>query len=160
MNLKAEPDELNKDIFNAINSVAQRKLFILGEELIKFEEDFSDYIGTEYGVGVNSGSDAIFIALKAIGVGEGDEVITVSHTFTSTVDAIIRNNAQPVFVDVDPETFCMDIKLIEENITRKTKAIIPVHLYGHPADMDPIIEIADKYNLYVVEDACQAHGAE
>jgi len=132
----------------------------LGEEVEKFEEEFSKYIGVKYGIGVNSGSDALFLALKALGISEGDEVITVSHTFISTVDAIVRNGAKPVFVDIDPDTYCIDVTKIEERITDKTRAILPVHIYGHPADMELIIKIARKYNLFIIEDACQSHGAE
>lgn len=149
-------DELNSNIQRVLNS----GFYVLGEEVKKFEEDFSKYIGTNHAVGVNSGSDAIFLALKSVGIGKGDEVITVSHTFTSTVDAIIRNGAKPVFVDINLETYCIDVSKIEENITKKTKAILPVHLYGHPADMDPICKLKEEYGLYVIEDACQAHGAE
>jgi len=160
VNLKREPKELEEKIINNIKEVVEKKWFVLGEELIKFEEDFSNYIGSKYGIGFNSGSDAIYIALKTLGIGKNDEVITVPNTFISTVDAICRNNAKPVFVDIEPETFCINAQLIEDKITNKTKAIIPVHLYGHPADMDLVMEIADDYDLYVVEDACQAHGAE
>jgi dTDP-4-amino-4,6-dideoxygalactose transaminase len=160
INLKREPEELNEKIINAIKEVVEEKWFVLGEELIKFEDEFSNYIGTKYGIGVNSGSDALFIAIKSLGIGKNDEVITVSHTFISTVDAICRNNAKPVFVDIDPATFCINAQLIEDKITNKTKAIMPVHLYGHPAEMDLIMEIANDYDLFVVEDACQAHGAE
>lgn len=149
-------DELNFNIQKVLNS----GFYVLGEEVKKFEEDFSRYMGTNYAVGVNSGSDALFLALKSIGVGKGDEVITVSHTFTSTVDAIFRNCAKPVFVDISPDTYCMDVLKIEEKITEKTKAILPVHLYGHPVDMDPICKLKKDYGLYVIEDACQAHGAE
>lgn len=149
-------EELNINIQRVLNS----GFYVLGEEVKKFEEDFSRYNGTGYTVGVNSGSDALFLALKSIGVGKGDEVITVSHTFTSTVDAIVRNGAEPVFVDIDPHTYCIDASNIEEKITEKTKAILPVHLYGHPADMDPICKLKEDYGLYVIEDACQAHGAE
>ena len=149
-------EELNRNIQKVFNS----GFYVLGEEVRKFEEDFSKYTGTNYTVGVNSGSDALFLALKSIGVGKGDEVITVSHTFISTVDAISRNGAKPVFVDINPDTYCMDVSKIEEKITEKTKAILPVHLYGHPADMDPICKLKEEYGLYVIEDACQAHGAE
>ena len=111
------------------------------------------------GLGVNSGSDALFMAIKSLDIGEGNEVITVSHTFISTVDAISRNNAIPVFVDIDPDTYCMDVNKIESKITDRTRAIIIVHLYGHPADMDPILKIAKKYSLFIIEDCSQAHGA-
>ena len=149
-------EELNRNIRRVLNS----GFYILGEEVKKFEENFSKYTGTDYAVGVNSGSDALFLALKSIGVGKGDEVITVSHTFISTVDAISRSGAKPVFVDINPDTYCMDVSKIEEKITDKTKAILPVHLYGHPADMDSICKLKEDYCLYVIEDACQAHGAE
>ena len=160
IDLRAEYAEISEEIAQAIQRVLKSGWFILGEEVKKFEEEFSKYIGTKYGVGVNSGSDALFLALKARGIGKGDEVITVSHTFISTVDAIVRNGAKPVFVDIDPDTYCMAATKIEKKITTRTRAILPVHLYGHPADMAPIMEIAEKYNLFVIEDACQAHGAE
>lgn len=159
-NLKREYAEIREEITQAIYRVLESGQFISGEEVEKFEEEFSRYVGVKYGIGVNSGSDALFLALKALGIGNGDEVITVSHTFISTVDAIVRNGAKPVFVDIEPDTYCMDVTKIEEKITDKTRAILPVHLYGHPANMDPIMELAEKYNLYVIEDACQAHGAE
>lgn len=149
-------EELNLNIRRVLNS----GFYVLGEEVKKFEENFSKYTGTNHAVGVNSGSDALFLALKSIGVGKGDEVITVSHTFISTVDAISRSGAKPVFVDINQDTYCMDVLKIEEKITEKTKAILPVHLYGHPADMDPICKLKEDYGLYVIEDACQAHGAE
>jgi len=160
IDLKREYAEIGEELTQAVQRVLKSGWFILGEEVKKFEEEFSKYIGVKYGVGVNSGSDALFLALKALGIGKGDEVITVSHTFISTVDAIVRNGAEPVFVDIEPDTYCIDATKIEEAITNKTKAILPVHLYGHPADMDQIMEIAKKYNLFVIEDACQAHGAE
>ena len=147
IDLKNEYAEINEEIAQAIQRVLKSGWFILGEELKKFEEEFSKYIGTKYGIGVNSGSDALFLAFKALGIGKGDEVITVSHTFISTVDAIVRNGAKPVFVDIDPDTYCIDATKIEEKITARTRVILPVHLYGHPADMDPIMEIAEKSNL-------------
>jgi dTDP-4-amino-4,6-dideoxygalactose transaminase len=157
--LKLQFNEIGKEIQEAVTSVLQNGWYILGEELERFEEAFSCYIGTRYSIGVNSGSDALFLAVKALGIGDGDEVLTVSHTFISTVDSIVRNHAKPVFIDIDPNTFCMDPEQIESKITPKTRAIIPVHLYGHPADMTPILDIANKYNLFVIEDASQAHGA-
>ncbi|WP_424353743.1 DegT/DnrJ/EryC1/StrS family aminotransferase [Methanobacterium sp. MBAC-LM] len=158
--LKKEYLSINEELNFNIQRVLKSGFYVLGEEVKKFEEDFSKYTGTNYAVGVNSGSDALFLALKSIGIGKGDEVITVSHTFISTVDAIIRNGAKPVFVDISPDTYCMDVSKIEEKITDKTKAILPVHLYGHPADMDLICKLKKNYGLYVIEDACQAHGAE
>lgn len=160
VDLKREYLEIKGEINEAIQRVIEKGTFILGEEVEKFEEEFSSYIGVKYGVSVNSGSDALFLTLKALGINKGDEVITVSHTFIATVDAITRNEAIPVFVDINPETYCIDAEKIEEKITKNTKAILPVHIYGHPADMDPILEVAQAHDLYVIEDACQAHGAE
>jgi len=160
IDLKREYPQIKTEINEAIQRVLDKQWFILGKEAEKFEEEFSKYVGTKFGVAVNSGSDALYLAVKALGIDSGDEVITVSHTFVSTVDAIVRNGAKPVFVDIDPETYTMDVTQIEGKITKRTKAIIPVHLYGHPADMDAINAIAKKYNLFVIEDACQAHGSE
>jgi dTDP-4-amino-4,6-dideoxygalactose transaminase len=159
-NLKSEYAEIGAEINQAIDRVLKSGWLILGEEVRNFEEEFSRYVGADFGIGVNSGTDALFLAVQALGIGNGDEVITVSHTFISTVDAITRNGAVPVLVDVDPETYCIDTAKIEERITDRTKAILPVHLYGHPADMNHIMALARKYELYVIEDACQAHGAE
>jgi dTDP-4-amino-4,6-dideoxygalactose transaminase len=160
VDLKREYEEINQEINLAIQRVLEGGWFILGEEAEKLEEEFSNYVGTRYGIAVNSGSDALYLTLKALGIGEGDEVITVSHTFISTVDAIVRNGAKPVFVDIEPDTYCIDVTKIEENISSKTKAILPVHIYGHPADMDMVMEVAKRHGLYVIEDACQAHGAQ
>jgi len=160
INLKKEYAEISTEINQNIQRVLNNGFFVLGEEVKKFEEDFSDYINTKYSIGVNSGSDALFLALRSLEIGKGDEVITVSHTFTSTVDAISRNCAKPIFVDIDPNTYCMDPSQVEEKITDKTKAILPVHLYGHPVNMDPICDLKEKYDLYIVEDAAQAHAAE
>ena len=158
--LKQQYDTIAGEIKEAIDRVLTSGWFILGQELTRFEEEFAHYIGTRYAIGVNSGSDALLLALKALDIGPGDEVLTVSHTYISTVDSIVRNGAMPVFVDIDPETFCIDPAQIEDKITDKTKAILPVHLYGQPADMTPIMDIAEKHNLFVIEDACQAHGAK
>ena len=133
--------------------------FTLGKPLIEFEHNFSSLIGTKFAIGVNSGTDAIKIALRALGVGAGDEVITAANTFVATVGAIAEIGAIPVFIDVD-ETFCMNVELIEQAITPKTKAIVPVHFTGYMARMDKVCEIAKKYNLFVVEDACQSILAE
>ncbi len=160
IDLKREYAEISEEINQAIQGVLENGWFILGEEVKRFEQEFSRYIGTKYAIGVNSGSDALFLGLKALGIGKGDEVITVSHTFISTVDAIVRNGAKPVFVDIDAYTYCIDITKIEERITKRTRVLLPVHLYGHPADMQPLMEIAKKHRLFVIEDACQAHGAE
>lgn len=157
---KREYSKLNDEISVKIDEVLSNGNFITGNEVQKFESKFSKYIGTKNGLGVNSGSDALFMAIKALDINENEEIITVSHTFISTVDAISRNNAVPVFVDIDPDTYCIDVSKIESKITDKTRAIIIVHLYGHPADMDPIIKIAKKYSLFVIEDCSQAHGAK
>jgi dTDP-4-amino-4,6-dideoxygalactose transaminase len=157
---RREYAETKKEISEAIERVFNSGRLILGDEVAKFEKEFSSYVGAKYGIGVNSGSDALFLALKALGIGENSEVITVSHTFVSTVDSIVRCGATPVFVDVEPDTYCINAAKIEERITERTKAILPVHLYGHPVDLDEVLKIAKQYGLSVVEDACQAHGAE
>ena len=143
-----------------IEQVLDGMNLFLGENVYRLEEEFASYCGTRHAVGAGSGTDALHLALRAVGVGPGDEVITVSHTFFATAEAIVLAGGRPVFVDIDPETYTMDPSLIEGAITPRTKAIVPVHLYGHPVDMDPIISISRKYGLSVVEDACQAHGAE
>jgi len=160
VDLKRQYKSIKDEINAKINEVLESTQFILGENVRAFEEEFARYCNAKYAVGVASGSDALTLSLKALGIGEGDEVITVPNTFIATVDSISRNNARPVFVDIDPETYNIDVNKIEEKITDKTKAIIPVHLYGQPADMDPILRIAKEYGLKVIEDACQAHGAE
>jgi dTDP-4-amino-4,6-dideoxygalactose transaminase len=125
-----------------------------------FEEEFAAYCGAHYGIAVNSGTSALHLALLATGIGQGDEVITVPFTFVATVAAIHYTGARPVFVDIEPRSHTMDVKQLEGAITERTKAILPVHLYGQPADMDPILAIARRYGLIVIEDAAQAHGAE
>ncbi|MBN2588503.1 MAG: DegT/DnrJ/EryC1/StrS family aminotransferase [Sedimentisphaerales bacterium] len=158
--LKQQHEAISEEIEQAISRVLKSGWFILGEEIDCFENEFSDYIGTKYSIGVNSGSDALLLVLKALQIGQGDEVITVSHTFISSVDSIIRNGAKPVFIDIEPDTFCIDTTKIEQKITKRTKAILPVHIYGQPVNMDSVMEIAKKNNIYVIEDACQAHGAK
>ncbi|MGA2466277.1 MAG: DegT/DnrJ/EryC1/StrS family aminotransferase [Thermodesulfobacteriota bacterium] len=159
---------IEEEILSATKRVYEKGHFILGEEVSAFEGEFSHYCGVRYGVGVGSGTDALQLALKAAGVGEGDEVITVAHSFIATALAISLTGAKPLFVDIDPETYTMDPNALEHFLRyrkkkgekQKIKAILPVHLYGHPAEMDAIMDIADRYNLAVIEDACQAHGAE
>ncbi len=143
----------------AIDRVLKSGWFILGPELVAFEEELAQFLNVKSVVGVNSGTDAIFLALKALGVGVGDDVITVANTATPTVCAIRQTGARPVFVDIDPKTMNLDPKLIAPAITKKTKAIVPVHLYGYPADMPAIMKIAKKFKLLVVEDVAQALGA-
>ena len=159
IDLKREYKAIKGEIMKAIERVLDRQYFILGEEVKEFEKEFSHYLGVKHVVGVNSGSDALYISLKALGIKEGDEVITVSHTYAATVESIVRCGARPVFVDVDPDTYTIDASSVKKVVSERTKAIIPVHLYGHPAEMDEIMEIAGKYGLYVVEDVAQAHGA-
>ncbi len=145
-----------KEINKAVEKVFRRGWFILGPELKKFEESFAKYLGVKYVVGVNSGTDAIFLALKVLGIGAGDEVITVANTAVPTVSAISMTGAMPVFVDIDERTMTINVDLIEHAITKKTKAIIVVHYAGVSADMDSIMKIAKKYKLKVIEDAAQA----
>ncbi len=155
-----EHKSIGEEILQAISRVMQSGWFVLGKECEEFEREFSKYVGSKYAVGVNSGSDALYLAIKALGISQGDEVITVPHTMISTVDAITRNGAKPVFADIEPETCTMNPQEVEAKITSKTKAILPVHLYGHPVDMAPLMEIAQQHDLCIIEDACQAHGAE
>lgn len=151
--------ELNNDIRKAFDRVFTRSWYIEGVEDEAFEKAFADYCGTKYCVGVGNGLDALMLALKALGIGEGDEVIVPSNTYIATALAVTYVGAMPVFVEPDIRTFNINPALIEAAITDKTKAIMPVHLYGQACDMDPIMEIARKYNLRVVEDCAQAHGA-
>lgn len=151
--------ELDKEIREAFDRVYTRSWYIDGEEDAKFERAFSEYCNTEYCVGTGNGLDALFLSLKALGVGKGDEVIVPSNTYIATALAVSYVGATPIFVEPDIKTFNIDPNKIELAITEKTKAIMPVHLYGQPCDMDPIMSIAHKYNLLVVEDCAQAHGA-
>lgn len=151
---------MKAEIDAAIGSVLSRGWFVLGEKVEEFEEAFSQYCGVPYGVGVGSGTEALRLALTACGVGTGDEVITVSNTCIPTISAISSAGATPVFVDIDPITYTMDTTQIESRITERTKAVLPVHLYGQCADMDPTLEIARRHGLFVIEDCAQAHGAE
>jgi dTDP-4-amino-4,6-dideoxygalactose transaminase len=160
LNLKTQHQALKAEILAAVSEVLDNTAFAGGPYVTKFEEQFASYCQTAHCVGVGNGTDALWFALLALGVGPGDEVITVPNTFIATAEAITYCGAKPVFVDIDEATYTMDPALIEKAITRKTKAIIPVHLYGQMAEMDAIMEIARKHKLFVIEDACQAHGAE
>jgi len=160
LDLKAQYATIKNEIKAAIDEVLESQYFILGPKVQQFEEEIAQYCTTHYAVGVASGSDALLLALMAINVGYDDEVITTPYTFFATAGSISRLGAKPVFVDIDAKTYNINPELIEEKITDKTKAIIPVHLYGQCADMDPILEIGKKYNLYIIEDAAQAIGAE
>ena len=160
VDLKAQHAALKDELSAAIQRVLESCQFTLGPEVAAFETEFANYCQAEHGVAVNSGTSALHLALLAAGVGPGDEVITVPFTFVATVSAIHYTGATPVFVDIDPRSFTMDVTQLEAAITDRTKAIIPVHLYGQPADMDPILSIAKAHGLVVIEDAAQAHGAE
>ncbi len=157
--LKAQYAELRGEICAAIDRVCQNASFILGEEVTRFEESFASYCERKHCVALNSGTSALHLALLSAGVGPGDEVITTANTFIATAEAISYTGATPVFTDIDPATANLDPALIAGAITSRTKAIIPVHLYGRPADLDTILGIAKRHKLVVIEDACQAHGA-
>ena len=160
VDLPAQYRALKPEIDAAVAKVFENAQFILGPAVAAFERDFAAFCGTSEAIGVNSGTSALHLSLLAAGVGPGDEVITVPFTFVATVAAIEYAGAKPVLVDVEPEFLTMDPATLEAAITPRTKAIIPVHLFGQPADMDPIIAIAKKHGLVVIEDACQAHGSE
>lgn len=160
LDLNREYQKIKKEIDYAINEVIHNSKFILGDNVKYFEKEISDFIGSKHAIGVANGTDALFLTLKAYNIGEGDEVITTPFTFFATAEVISQVGGIPVFVDIDLETYNIDVNKIEEKITENTKAIIPVHIFGNPVDMDKIMEIAYKYNLLVIEDTCQAIGAE
>jgi dTDP-4-amino-4,6-dideoxygalactose transaminase len=159
LDLKSQYLSIKNEIQAALEGVLEKTAFAGGPFVAQFEKEFAGFCGTEQAVGVGNGTDALWMALLGLGVGPGDEVITVPDTFIATAEAISYCGATPVFVDVDERSYNMDPNLLEAAITSKTKAIIPVHLFGQMADMDPIMEIARKHNLFVLEDASQAHGA-
>src|SRR5512145_332385 len=160
LDLKAQYRTIKDEVHAAINEVIENTAFAGGPFVAKFEQEFAKFCGTKHAIGVGNGTDALWMALVALGVGAGDEVITTPNTFIATAEAISLSGAMPVFIDIDEKTHNMNPALIEAAITKKTKAIIPVHLFGQPADMDPILAVAQKHGLKVIEDACQAHGAE
>jgi dTDP-4-amino-4,6-dideoxygalactose transaminase len=160
VDLKAQYHSIKEEIDQAIAGVLEATAFVLGKDVAAFEREFAEYTGSAHAIAVNSGTSALHLALLAAGIGPGDEVITTPFTFVATVAAIGYSGARPVFVDIDPQSFTIDTRRIEAAITERTKAIMPVHLYGQPADMDPILEIARQHKLVVIEDAAQAHGAE
>src|SRR5260221_4787228 len=159
VDLKRQYKNLQPEIDQALAAVLGKADFIMGSAVHEFEQAFSAFCGTPYAIGVSSGTAAIQLILHALNIGAGDEVITVPNTFIATVEPIVLMGATPVFVDIHPETFTLDPKKLEAAITPHTKAILPVHLYGQCADMQPILEIAQQHHLYVIEDAAQAHGA-
>jgi len=160
VDLKSLHGEIKNELREVFDRVLDNSTFVLGPEVQRFEQEFAAYVGTTHCVALNTGTAAIHLALAALNVGLGDEVITVPHTFIATAEAITAVGARPVFVDIDPVSFTMDPALLEAAISNKTRAIIPVDLYGQVADMDPILEIANHHGIPVIEDACQAHGAE
>ena len=159
VDLKAQYAPIKDEIDSAIARVIDKTAFILGEEVSLFEENFAGFCGTKYAVGTSSGTSALQLALASVGINEGDEVITTPFTFIATTSSILALGGKPVFVDIEKDTYNLDVSKIESAITGKTKAIVPVHLYGHPVDMDPLMKIAKRRGIKVIEDACQAHGA-
>ena len=160
LDIKAQYQSIKGEIDAAVLGVLASGQYVLGEEVLRFEQEFADYCNVKHAIAVNTGTSALHLALLAAGIRPGDEVITVPFTFVATVSAICYTGARPVFVDVEPVTLTMDPAEIEAKITPRTKAIIPVHIYGQMADMDAIKAIADHHRIPVIEDACQAHGAQ
>lgn len=160
VDLKAQYHPLKEEIMEGFSSSLESMYLFLGKNVQALEREFALFCNTQYGIGVSDGTSALHIILRAMDIGPGDEVITVAHTFIATAEAIILAGARPVFVDIDSETCLMDVSQVEARITPHTRAILPVHLYGQVVDMDPLLEIAKRHNLRVIEDACQAHGAE
>jgi dTDP-4-amino-4,6-dideoxygalactose transaminase len=159
VDLAGQYGSISAEINEAISKVIRETDFILGREVCLFEEEFAAFCQAKFAVGVDSGTSALELALRAYEIGPGDEVITAANSFIASALAISHAGATPVLVDVDPDTYTIDVAAIERAITSRTKAIIPVHLYGHPADMDPIVQLAQRHGMVVIEDACQAHGA-
>lgn len=159
LDLKRQFSNLKEEINKELEQIFGSCQFILGPQVKKLEADIAEFCGVGYGIGVANGTDALELSLKGLGIGEGDEVITTPFTFFASAEVISKAGATPVFADIDRDTYVIDVKRIEEKITDKTKAIIPVHIFGQACDMDEIMKLARKYNLYVVEDSCQAIGA-
>ena len=159
LDLKIQYRQIEDEVLPMLTEAMENGMFIGGPQVEAFESEFAAFCEARYCVGLNSGTDALRFALMAAGVGPGHEVITVPNTFIATTEAVSQTGAAPVFVDIDPVTCNIDVSKIEAKITERTKAILPVHLYGQPADMDPILALAQKHGLIVIEDACQAHGA-
>ena len=160
LDLKRQYSQIGKELEKEVIEVLRSGSYILGKNNKELEEKFSTYVDVKHSIAMNSGTDALHLGLRALDIGEGDEVITVAFTFVATTESIGIVGATPVFVDIDKDTFNIDAKAIESKITPKTKAIMPVHLYGQPCDMDVITDVAKRYNLYVIEDCCQAIGAK
>ncbi len=160
LDLQAQYQSIKPEIDQAIQKVLDTSAYVLGPAVVQFEEDFAEYCGADFSAGVNSGTNALLLALKALDIGPGDEVVTSANTFIATVAAIVHSGARPVLVDVDPVSRNIDPILLKMAISPRTRAIMPVHLYGRMADMDPIMATAEKYNIPVIEDAAQAQGAQ
>jgi len=160
VDLKRQYEKIKPEVDNAIQEVIDSTQFILGRKVSDFEKTVAEYLGVKYAIGVANGTDALQIAMMALGIEKDDEVITTPFTFVATTETIVMIGARPVYVDINPVTYNIDVKKIKEKITSRTKAILPVHLYGNPAEMDEIIAIAREYNLYVIEDSAQSFGAE
>jgi len=160
LDLKAQYRSIKAEIQPVVNQVLESCAYVLGAEVFAFEKEFADYHQARFGIAVNSGTSALHLALLAAGIGPGDEVITTPFTFVATTAAIVYTGARPVFVDIDPRSLTIDAGRIEAAVTDRTRAILPVHIHGQAADMDPILDVARRRGLVVIEDACQAHGAE
>lgn len=160
VDLRAQYAPLKDEIMTGIGHVLDGMQLFLGENVRALEKEFTDFCGARYGIGVSDGTAALQIILRAMDIGPGDEVITVSYTFIATPEAILLAGARPVFVDIEPDSYLMDIAQVEAKITPHTRAVLPVHLYGQTVDMDPLREIASRHGLKIIEDACQAHGAQ
>ena len=160
VDLKTEYEWVREEVLQQIHAALDGMEICLGENVYQFENEFASYCGVRHAVGVGSGTEALNLILRALDIGPGDEVITASHTFIATAEAIALSGARPVFVDIDPVTYTIDPDRLERAVTARTRAIMPVHLYGHPADNDPIMDVAHRHNLRLIEDACQAHGSE
>jgi dTDP-4-amino-4,6-dideoxygalactose transaminase len=159
VDLRIQYEPLREEILSGIEKVFESMHLFLGENVQSLEKEFAQFCGVKHAIGISDGTAALNIILRAMDIGAGDEVITTTHTFIATAEAIVLAGAKPVFVDIDPNTYLMDVSQVEARINANTKAILPVHLYGQTVDMDPLNELAVKYGLRVVEDACQAHGA-
>lgn len=159
LDLVAQYQSIKSEIDQAMQRVLDSGWFILGDEVDSLECEIADHIGVKYGVGVASGTDALILSLRALDIGPGDEVILPTYTFFATVGAVLHVGATPVLVDIDPQTYCIDVDQAVEAVTPKTRAVVPVHLYGHPADLDPLVALSDEYDLKVIEDNAQAFGA-
>ena len=159
VDLKAQYRSIRPEVNAAIHRVLENANFILGSEVAQFEQAFAEYVGTNGAVGVASGTAALHLALLALDIGPGDEVITTAHTFVATAEAISHTGARPVFVDIDPLTYNLDPSRVEDAVTPRTRAVVPVHLYGQPAEMESLLDIVTRHDLWLIEDAAQAHGA-